>query len=719
MNSWNYVSSKKKKELLFNLKKKYMGKTLIGKFNKNKNIDFVNDIINNKEIKSIYLVDNTKCFIVGDIIEVKITNIQETNNDFMYYGTFENIIRRKFHRLFGIIYKFDYQYYYIYSNILGKKYIIKTTNTKTFNLLDKVIFEIQNYQTSNNIFVKILYVLGNLKNNDEIFDTILLEENFIDCNNLVPLLSNVNNIDEIIDNKVNASCNLINNPQDIFFNIEDLTNFENTPNLDNLQFNKNYDKEQLVNTKIDYKLKNDNLTFNALYYDNNIFIYKYNNPKSLQIGFLVDYFIGNRETYNSGKQLFYRNLYTSNLESRNSDKFLNNNYNKYYQIYNNYKTKENFENFINSKKQNKLWVVNINIEDNLINNYSFHHSNINFVNNLDYDFKLNILNIQTNLFKYYYQTFNNENFYINIIYSKLKFLLLNDIKNNVDYIPIRKINKYEYINLNNELLNNSNDNKNKEINFNSYYYVNVDDIDNDSTYESDDEENNNYKISEILQMIEKSSLIDIKQNLKLNISYSNIVSFKKDIFFEQINDYYNQNNCSYYKIYNKILSDHIQFNNIYKPKNIYLIDTADLNDSSNIDIFFNPYNDFFDSYVLKLLFKIKTLNIDNIILKDNYDTNIFKVLENCNISEKICYKVEQRIHYYLLFNEIKKFKNQNLNGKIIYKKNNSYFLDVNINNYHYILNIYDIDNKNENKKINDYIKFNLNNYDIVKKEIFI
>ena len=175
---------------------------------------------------------------------------------------------------------------------MGKKYIIKTTNSKNLNLLDKVIFEIQNYQNKNNLFVKILYILGSLKNNEEIFDSILIEENFIDCNNLVPLLNNVNNINELVNKKgVNFYAKLINKSNDVFFNMEDLTNFENIQNLDNFQFNKNYDKEQLINTKIDYKLKNENLTFNALYHNNNLFIYKYNNQKSLQIGFLVDYFI--------------------------------------------------------------------------------------------------------------------------------------------------------------------------------------------------------------------------------------------------------------------------------------------------------------------------------------------------------------------------------------------------------------------------------------------
>ena len=32
--------------------------------------------------------------------------------------------------------------------------------------------------------------------------------------------------------------------------------------------------------------------------------------------------------------------------------------------------------------------------------------------------------MKTNLFKYYYQKFNKDNFYINIIYSKLKNLLI-------------------------------------------------------------------------------------------------------------------------------------------------------------------------------------------------------------------------------------------------------------------------------------------------------
>jgi len=714
MNTWSIVSSKKKKELLYSLKKKYIGKTLIGKFNKNKNVDYISDIINNKEIKNIYLVNNNKCFIIGDIIEIKITDIKETNEEFVYYGEFINVIRRKFHRLFGIVYKFDFQYYYIYSNILGKKYIIKTTNSKNLILLDKVIFEIQNYQNQNNVFVKILYVLGNLKNDNEIFDTILIEENYIDCNNLVPLLNNVNNINDLVNKPgINFYDKLINKSNDGFFNMEDLTNFENIPDLDNFQFNKNYDREQLINTKIDYKLKNENLTFNALYYNKNLFIYKYNNPRSLQIGFLVDYFISNREVYNSGKQLFYRNLYTEGLNNNNDDddeKFLNNDVSKYYQTYNNNKNKEDFINYLNNKKQHKLWIIDMNIEKNIINNFNFHHVNVNMVDNVDNDLKINILNIKTKLFKYYYQTFNNNNFYINIIYSKLKNLLLNNVKKNVDYIPIRKINKYEYINLDKKNTNNTSNTNNNTNNIqtnNSFNYLNNTDNVNNT---------NNVNISQLLQVIDKSSIKDIKQKFKLNISYSNIVSFNKNIFLEQINDYYNEKKCLYKQIYNTLFSNYINFNNIYKPKNIYLIKTEDLDDISNIDEFFNPYNDFFDSYILKLILKIKTLNINNINLKENYDNNIFKALENCNISEKICYKVEQRIHYYLLFSLLKKKNIKKINGKIVHKKNNSLFINLNINDFHYILNTYDTDN---NYNINEYVDLLLYNYDIVKKEIFI
>lgn len=711
MNTWSIVSSKKKKELLYNLKKKYINKALIGKFNKNKNIDYVSDIINNKEIKNIYLINNTKCFIIGDIIEIKITDIKESNDEFIYYGDFCNVIRRKYHRLFGIVYKFDLQYYYIFSNILGKKYIIKTTNSKNLNLLDKVIFEIQNYQNQNNIFVKILYVLGSLKNDEEIFDTILIEENFIDCNNLVPLLNNTNNISELVNKKgINFYDKLINKSNDIF-NMEDLTNFENIQNLDNLQFNKNYNKEQLINTKIDYKLKNENLTFNALYNNNNLFIYKYNSQKSLQIGFLVDYFIGNREVYNSGKQLFYRNLYTEGLDNNNNDKFLNNDFSKYYQTYNNNKSKDDFLNFLNNKKQHKLWIIDINIEKDIINKFSFHHVNINIIDNLDNNLKINILNTKINLFKYYYQKFDKDNFYINIIYSKLKNLLLNIIKKNVDYIPIRKINKYEYINLDKKnIVDNNIKNSNSNINIknnNSFHYLNNINIENNT---------NNSNISQLLQIIDNSSIKDIKKKIKLDISYSNIVSFNKDIFLEQINDYYNENRCLYKKIYNELFNNYINLNNIYKPKNIYLIKTEDLDNISNIDDFFNPYNDFFDSYILKLILKIKTININKINLKENYDSNIFKALENCNISEKICYKVEQRIHYYLLFNELKKNNVKKITGKIIHKKNNSLFINLNINNFHYILNIYDT---NSNYNINENIDILLNNYDIVKKEIFI
>ena len=96
----------------------------------------------------------------------------------------------------------------------------KTTNSKNLSLLDKVIFEIQNYQNQNNIFVKILYVLGSLKNDEEIFDSILIEENFIDCNNLVPLLNNANNISELVNKKgINFYDKLINKSNDVFFNM--------------------------------------------------------------------------------------------------------------------------------------------------------------------------------------------------------------------------------------------------------------------------------------------------------------------------------------------------------------------------------------------------------------------------------------------------------------------------------------------------------------------
>ena len=55
-------------------------------------------------------------------------------------------------------------------------------------------------KNQNNIYVKILYVLGSLKNDEEIFDSILIEK-FCDCNNLVPLLNSANNISELVNKK--------------------------------------------------------------------------------------------------------------------------------------------------------------------------------------------------------------------------------------------------------------------------------------------------------------------------------------------------------------------------------------------------------------------------------------------------------------------------------------------------------------------------------------
>ena len=127
------------------------------------------------------------------------------------------------------------------------------------------------------------------------------------------------------------------------------------------------------------------------------------------------------------------------------------------------------------------------------------------IDKLDDNFKINVLNMKTNLFKYYYQKFNKDNFYINIIYSKLKYLLINNIKKNVDYIPIRKINKYEYVNLDknsyNNNTNNNNSNSNNNININnSFNYLN--NINTESN-------TNNVNISQLLKTIEKSSIKDI------------------------------------------------------------------------------------------------------------------------------------------------------------------------------------------------------------------
>ena len=77
MTEWNIVSSKKKKEVN-TFKTKYLNKNLIGKFNKNKNQNYISNIINNKDIKNIYL-DDDSCCIIGDILEATITDIKEYN----------------------------------------------------------------------------------------------------------------------------------------------------------------------------------------------------------------------------------------------------------------------------------------------------------------------------------------------------------------------------------------------------------------------------------------------------------------------------------------------------------------------------------------------------------------------------------------------------------------------------------------------------------------
>ena len=111
--------------------------------------------------------------------------------------------------------------------------------------------------------------------------------------------------------------------------------------------------------------------------------------------------------------------------------------------------------------------------------------------------------------------------------------------------------------------------------------------------------------------------------------------------------------------------------------------------------------------------RIVEAEIDN--FKENYDNNIYKILETCNISEKICYKVEQRIHQYQLFDFLKNNRNYNkITGKIIHITNDLLLIDSSIGKYHFILNILN----NGNQNIGEIVSLNINNIDIVKKYIF-
>mgnify|MGYP003974005919 CR=1 FL=1 len=660
MNDWKTVSTKKQKELLYSLNNKYIGKSFIGKFNRNRNLGYITDIINNKDIAEIYLENNEiNCFVMGDILELTISKI---TSNFIYYGNLTNVIRRKYSCLFGIIHKFDYHNYYIYSNILGKKYIIKTQNLKQLKLYDKVIFKIVTYQNNNNIYAEILRTIGNLNNTNEIFDTILVEENFINCDNLTN-------------------------------NLVHLTNFENACEINNNQFNKNYDKEQLINTKINYNLVNDDTTFNGLYYDNNLFIYHKEN-NILKIGFMVDYFIGNRHIYNSNKQLFYRNLYTNNLFN-NDDSFLNNNHKKYFNEYKNNKNENDFRLYVDSRKFHKLWIIEIDTNLNIIADFSFHVTKIKMIDNLDDSFKMNILNNinNVNYFNYYYQRHDNNTCFINLFYHNLKLLIFDQIKEQVKDFPVRKSNKYEY------------DRKSKGCETQPINNI----------FDVLDIPENDYS-NRTITTNNLPSVNEIKTNLNMNLSYSNIVSFNANTFINHMDKPINGEFSPYLDIYKKIFeTKNINNYYIYKPKNIHMTDIKDLFDDQTTDIFFNPYNNFFDSYVLKLILKLKgtKIKIDN--FKENYDNNIYKILETCNISEKICYKVEQRIHQYQLFDFLKNNRNYNkITGKIIHITNDLLLIDSSIGKYHFILNILN----NGNQNIGEIVSLNINNIDIVKKYIF-
>ena len=117
MNDWNTVSTKKQKELLYSLNNKYIGKSFIGKFNRNRNLGYITDIINNKDIAEIYLENNEiNCFIIGDILELTISKITP---NIIYYG---NLYKNKLLILIGLITLF-YDSYTFYLTLQKLKII--------------------------------------------------------------------------------------------------------------------------------------------------------------------------------------------------------------------------------------------------------------------------------------------------------------------------------------------------------------------------------------------------------------------------------------------------------------------------------------------------------------------------------------------------------------------------------------------------------------------
>jgi hypothetical protein len=745
----------------------------------------LNPIINNT-IKTLNLDTYTNLnYIISknDNItndEIKI-NLQNTVNNNLNYiiNYFKNFLNDNiFFKLYNAYQNNLIIYYdsYIIENFTQflNNNIILNSNIKNSIIYDTLLNGIKTIKTLFlNEFENLLYNI-NLLDKKYLFNRLLINIStpFIIINNIIIQINNGDNLQLILKNNNNIinsiniqqNFNYSNNHLSIFSNNDSLTNqlFTFMFLLNNNNNNNNYNIDIIINNNtLNFQLNDISLNYiydninNSTHYINQQYINISNIEfKNIDIGLITyDYM---NTLYLSFHDLIYQNI---NKNINNSE-------------FDNMDTLNDFINYIDKNMFLNLWYLrntlnnnnnnnnNNNIETNICISTLYDHIMINnTINNiinkyLDDNLRILIINILIN--NIHYLNFFNESdkyiftreyldnitfidliewyfIFLNCIYSNSQGYIINynydliftqftlsDFKNikiffdntdiinnnfikitNDDWIKIKEINnklydiiKYIILIFNNiqlKLLDNTlvkyiytgldftNIINVKNINFNT---LNISYILKDIFNLYSTQIFNNYKYIDLLKFYNNIKNIYLQQ---YNILYNNIENISYSIYnnLHKIVQYFNFD-FNDYPLDNLIINtNYNNNNNNYYQFNILNYDTNYF--EYLIEIYNNNNNIFLDNY--KLL-NIKDVNIDEII-------NYFNKFFNLNLTLYSNFFLYNPI-YFNMFSGYKILNNnyiiyQNSNDNIIYYINDNQIFDTNYNNVYYINNnnIYD------------------------------
>ena len=589
----------------------------------------------------------------------------------------------------------NYKQYLKYYNrtYIGK---FQTINNKYY-LKDILNFD------SNNTIVEITDFNNNIILDDDIIETELIninsEENilYIYCsvkniirrkyNIIYGIIKNINNNIAIIHTYF-----LNNNTKMIYVNNKNLDlklydkvickilNYDNnTINIDVLEIIGNlYNKNEILDTLIiennyinlkellDKETKENNRINNK----NNIFVNYFTNFENIK---LDNTYIKNYTNINSNIPNINSSINSSINNKNNGDLYcyINNNDCIIFKLNDNILT---FSYSINHFISNKyLYNNNLQIFYRILN-LDCNKKNSNDFNNANNDY---LIKLNNNIKKYYnkYKNFSSLKNIQKDIQKENNNILTFNIDINLTTNIIEK-SYYSYNNIklidnnffNNYIKNLVNIISNKNIYIKKYYYLN-------------NINNNIYLINEYISFV-------LYKNIKNLIDIIPIKKFNNYDFNNNFENVFNNKNVN--NSYLNVLKNNniINYINLYKPYNLYWTNSNDID--KNIYSYLsinNPYNNFFDSYLINIF--INTFNNTEKTYLKNIDKNYLKNLENMNISEKICYKIENTYNIDLLLNILNnndEMFNNIYNATIIKIKPQGIFINMNINYNDYNFN---------------------------------